>query len=89
LFKKKSYNEVLAENRACNFDFNEECYQAVPLETLDLLKKMLRVDPEERITAEQALAHPYFNLTEELSLSDIGFKPIIAGDEQVTKDGGK
>jgi hypothetical protein len=45
---------------------------------------MLRVDPEERITAEQALAHPYFNLTEELLLSDKGFKPAICSTEDET-----
>lgn len=28
---------------------------------LDLLKKMLRMDPSERITPEQALSHPYFS----------------------------
>ena len=27
---------------------------------MDLLIKMLRVNPEERITAEQALSHPFF-----------------------------
>lgn len=27
---------------------------------LDLLKKMLKVNPEERITAEAALSHPFF-----------------------------
>ena len=27
---------------------------------MDLLKKMLKIDPEERITAEAALFHPYF-----------------------------
>ena len=27
---------------------------------LDLLRKMLVVDPDRRITVEQALAHPYF-----------------------------
>ena len=32
---------------------------------MDLLKKMLKKDPEERITAEAALAHPYFGDYEE------------------------
>jgi serine/threonine protein kinase len=27
---------------------------------MDLLKKMLKTNPEERITAEQAINHPYF-----------------------------
>jgi len=27
---------------------------------MDLLRKMLKMNPEERITAEQALNHPYF-----------------------------
>ena len=27
---------------------------------MDLLKKMLKNNPEERITAEAALSHPYF-----------------------------
>lgn len=27
---------------------------------MDLLKKMLKINPEERITAEQALNHPFF-----------------------------
>jgi len=27
---------------------------------MDLLRKMLKINPEERITAEQALNHPYF-----------------------------
>jgi serine/threonine protein kinase len=34
----------------------------VEKETKDLMMKMLRVNPEERINAEQALEHPYFKL---------------------------
>ena len=32
---------------------------------MDLLKKMLKTDPEERITADQALCHPFFKDEEE------------------------
>lgn len=28
---------------------------------LDLLKKLLKMDPAARITADEALRHPYFN----------------------------
>ena len=34
----------------------------VEKETKALMMKMLRVNPEERINAEQALEHPYFKL---------------------------
>jgi serine/threonine protein kinase len=27
---------------------------------MDLIKKMLKVNPDERITAEEAISHPYF-----------------------------
>lgn len=30
-------------------------------EGMDLMKKMLKMDPNERITAAEALKHPYFN----------------------------
>jgi p38 MAP kinase len=31
----------------------------LPLTAIDMLEKMLDLDPDRRITAEQALAHPY------------------------------
>lgn len=34
----------------------------VEKETKDLMMKMLRVNPEERINADQAIEHPYFKL---------------------------
>jgi serine/threonine protein kinase len=60
LFKGKTYNEVLQENRSCKFDLEGEEYQKIDKFVLDLLKKMLKTNPEERITAEAAMAHPYF-----------------------------
>lgn len=51
IFTKKTYNEVLNENRACNFNFANPMYQEIPAPALDLLQKMLRINPLERITA--------------------------------------
>ena len=65
IFKGKTYNDVLHENRACKFDLDGEEYAKTDRIVLDLLKKMLKKDPEERITAEAALFHPYFGQYEE------------------------
>ena len=43
---------------------------------VDLLSQMLTFDPEERITAEQALDHPFFTGVDS---SDIAFRPIFHG----------
>lgn len=70
-FPGKTYNEVLAQNRAANIDLEGEEYRQLPPETLDLLGRMLKKDPRERISAEKALLHPYFKGAEK---SEIGYK---------------
>lgn len=60
VFKGKTNNEVHEENKKCSFSLDGEEYQKVDPIVMDLLKKMLKIDPEERITAEAALFHPYF-----------------------------
>ena len=35
-------------------------YPNAPAEALDLIKGMLKFNPDERLTVEQCLAHPYF-----------------------------
>lgn len=47
-----------------NFNLNAPVYQKLEKEELELLKKMLAENPQERITAEEALNHPYFSLGE-------------------------
>lgn len=49
------------ENKACCFDFEKEIYKSISSETLDLLKKLLNVNKETRISAKAALLHPYFD----------------------------
>lgn len=60
IFKGKTYNEVLNENRSCTFSLDAPEYSTVDEDIMSLLKGLLKVKPEERMTAEQALSHPYF-----------------------------
>lgn len=59
-FPGTTYNEVLSQNRAANIDLSGEEYKKAGEDALDLLQMMLKKKPTERITAEQAVNHPYF-----------------------------
>eukprot|EP00825_Cyclidium_porcatum_P034018 TRINITY_DN358_c0_g1_i5.p1 TRINITY_DN358_c0_g1~~TRINITY_DN358_c0_g1_i5.p1 ORF type:complete len:290 (-),score=47.62 TRINITY_DN358_c0_g1_i5:185-1054(-) len=59
-FNGKTYNEVLAQNRAGNVKLDGPEYLRITTDTHDLLKKMLEKDPKKRISSQQALLHPYF-----------------------------
>jgi len=40
--------------------FPEHWFENIPPEALDLISKLLCIDPSERVTAEEALQHPFF-----------------------------
>jgi serine/threonine protein kinase len=61
VFSGKKYNEILNQNRACDFDFSEQKYQDISPLVLDLLKKMLEKEPLRRVSAKRALQHAFFN----------------------------
>lgn len=60
IFSSKTQADVFTENKACQFDFDHIDYQRLSKESLNLMKSMLQVNPSERISAEQAMNHPYF-----------------------------
>ena len=64
-FPGKTYNEVLSQNRASNITYEGEQYSKLDSNTLDLLTKMLKKNPNERITANEALNHAYFSSIED------------------------
>lgn len=54
--KNKEFVQQLPKRDGKNFD---EYFSGANPNAIDLLKKMLTYDPEERITVEDALAHSY------------------------------
>ena len=60
-FPGKNYDEVLSQNRASNISLKGDEYKKLSTDTIDLLEKMLKKNPKERVHPQQALAHPYFD----------------------------
>ncbi len=50
-FPGKTYNQVLAQNRASNISFEGEQYKKLDPDSLNLLVRMLKKSPHDRITA--------------------------------------
>ncbi|EGR32236.1 hypothetical protein IMG5_091269 [Ichthyophthirius multifiliis] len=59
-FQGKTMDEILISNRDAYINFNINEILNLPLDTQDLLKCMLKKNPNERLTAENCLQHQFF-----------------------------
>lgn len=61
-FMGKSQKELFRKIVAGKYEFDEQEFAGVSAEARDLIEKMLVTDPDERITAAQALKHPWLKV---------------------------
>lgn len=60
-FKADTYDQVVLKNYNCDIDYKfKNLDTSISANCLDLLKKLLERDRKKRITAAQALKHPFF-----------------------------
>ncbi|CAD8141470.1 unnamed protein product [Paramecium octaurelia] len=61
LFPGSDYQEILRINKKCNIVLDSLTIYKTPAEAIDLITQLLKINPKERITAQNALLHPYFS----------------------------
>ena len=59
-FQGANRGEVFAKIKKAKYHFNHEEFKECSELVHDLIKKLLVVDPKKRLTAGQALEHPWF-----------------------------
>ena len=54
-----------------DWEFDSKVFEKISSECKDLISKLLVVNPKERLTASQALKHPWFKTQNDTILADI------------------
>jgi serine/threonine protein kinase len=62
VFRGDNVDEILEKNKNCEFDYPERYWSNISAQAKDLVGKLLIKEPELRITAAQALEHPWFHM---------------------------
>lgn len=66
-FEGRSFREILHKNKKCDINFTHPKLKRNKA-ALDLLKRMCVVDPKSRISAKEALKHPFFSSMNESAM---------------------
>lgn len=53
--------DLIKQIDECNLDFNNAVWNEVSAPAKDLVKKLIKRNPRERLSAEEALAHPWMD----------------------------
>ena len=61
VFEGSKYEEVYKKNKEMKINLESERYANIDPQALNLLSRMLKAKPQERIKAEEALNHEYFS----------------------------
>ena len=70
-FSDNNQSKLYKKIKAGQFEFHKDYWDAISNEAKDLITKLLTVDPEARYSADQALTHPWIDLTEDRLASDL------------------
>lgn len=85
---KSQYSSSVLDRMTCKPKKSlEEILPNAPPDGIDLLKKLLQFNPDKRLTAEQALSHPYvarFHNPEEEPSMDYDVIPALNDDVQLS-----
>ncbi|CAD8113947.1 unnamed protein product [Paramecium sonneborni] len=61
LFPGNDYHEILKLNKKCIINLDNLSIYRTPQAAMELIQMMLQIDPKQRISAQQALDHPFFS----------------------------
>ena len=78
-FDGKSFQEILSQNKQCNINFGNPKLKKFP-HALNLLQKMLEVNPLKRISAKEALKHEFFASLEKHSKKETPDDEVISNN---------
>ena len=70
-FRGDSDAEILKNVRYGNFEFREKLWEGVSDTARELLRCMMTVNPEERVTAEEALRHEWIKADDSVLSADL------------------